>query len=319
MKIINDKEELFVEKYRPQCLDDMILPDKTIKMIKGWIEEKNIPHLGFFGQGSGTGKTSLNKAIIKELGFDDLFINASIERGIDIARDKITSYAMSRSINSEFKIISLSECDGMSQELQKAIRDLVDSSSKNCRFIFTANYTNDILQPVMDRLTIINFDNLFFENKKEIILKMFERLKFICEYEKIEYKIEDLQRLSKSYFPTIRKAIIELQKNTIDKKLCLGENIDIEKENNFNKNLLKAIKDKNFKEAREIISEANNYTSFYSFIYENCEKIFADDKSLIDGIIILNNYMNMLNNSRDKEITLSGFVASLIRQNLNYK
>lgn len=318
MKIINNNETLFAEKYRPQCLEDMILPDKTIEMVKKWIDNKDIPHLGFFGTGSGTGKTSLNKVIIKELGFEDLFINSSIERGIDTAREKITSYAMSRSIDGNYKIISMSECDGMSQDLQKAIRDLVDSSSKNCRFIFTANYTKDILQPVLDRLTIINFDELFQENKKEILIKMAKRLKFICDNENIEYDVEDLKTLVKNNFPCIRKSIIELQKAITNDKKLNRENIKTVNDNDFHLSLLQEIKNKNFKNARQLISVATSLTSFYDFVYMNCEKIFKDEKSLIDGIIILNNYMNMLHTSRDKEITLAGFVASLIRQDLNY-
>ncbi|ANH51140.2 sliding clamp loader subunit [Campylobacter phage PC5] len=316
MKSINEKEYIWAEKYRPSRIDDMILPDQLHLKIKEWINSGEIPNLGFFSNTPGTGKTSLNKAICDELGATHLFINSSKESGVDLARNKITSFASSVSIDGSLKIISLSECDGMTNELQRSIRDIIDEYTQNCRFILTANYTDRLIEPILTRVTCIDFDKEFNDNKTELGVKILDRLEFILQNEKVEYDKKDLQKLIQCFYPCIREMLIVMQHNTVNNKLVIDEKV-FENINNYS-NLVEALKKKDYTEARKIIAQTVSYSGFYQYLFKNVDKFF-ELESIPQAVMLIEHYSDHDRTSRDRELCLSALVAALIKYDMKYK
>ncbi len=322
MESINDKEYIWAEKYRPTKINDMILPEKIHKKIKEWIASGEIPNLGFFSNTPGTGKTSLNKAICAELGATHLFINSSKDGGIDLGRNRISSFASSVSIDGSLKVISLSECDGMTNELQRAIRDIIDAYSQNCRFILTANYTDRLIEPILTRVECIDFDKEFRDNKVELGKKILNRLKFVLENEKVEYDVNDLKKIILSFYPCIRKMFLVIQQNTIDNRLCIDkktfETLESNETIESHAYLVSALKKKDYQESRKVIAQIVNYSDFYKYLYKNIDRIF-EVESIQQAVVLIQHYYYQDNTCRDRELCLSALIASMIKQDLKYK
>ena len=152
------QEFLFVEKYRPQTIDETILPKGVKKSFKEFVQNKEIPNLLLCGT-AGTGKTTIAKAMCNELGADFIVINGSDEgRLIDTLRTKIKNFASTVSLSGGPKVVILDEADYISAEsVQPALRNFIEEFSSNCRFIFTCNYKNRIIAPLHSRCTVIDF------------------------------------------------------------------------------------------------------------------------------------------------------------------
>jgi DNA polymerase III delta prime subunit len=311
MKKINTNEFLYVEKYRPQTVDDLIAPVDVRERIKAWIEtDGQIPNLGFFSNNPGTGKSSIAKSILKDLDADFLFINASKENGIDLVRNKIYIFASNVSFEGRPKIVVLDEADGCSTDLQKGFRAFIEEFSQNCRFILTGNYSNKIIEPILNRLIVFDFDVLFNKHSKEIAKQIFDRLCFILDNEKVEYEKDALKPLITTLYPSIRRMINILQESVTDHKLVLNTSL-IEAQTKF-QNLLDEIKNKRFDKCRALISEINSPTAFYNFVYKNMDKYFMLE-SLPHVVILTHHFMNSNVNSRDPDISMAAYCASMIR------
>jgi DNA polymerase III delta prime subunit len=304
MKKINTNEFLYVEKYRPQTVDDLIAPVDVRERIKAWIEtDGQIPNLGFFSNNPGTGKSSIAKSILKDLDADFLFINASKENGIDLVRNKIYIFASNVSFEGRPKIVVLDEADGCSTDLQKGFRAFIEEFSQNCRFILTGNYSNKIIEPILNRLIVFDFDVLFNKHSKEIAKQIFDRLCFILDNEKVEYEKDALKPLITTLYPSIRRMINILQESVTDHKLVLNTSL-IEAQTKF-QNLLDEIKNKRFDKCRALISEINSPTAFYNFVYKNMDKYFMLE-SLPHVVILTHHFMNSNVNSCEIVIKVSG-------------
>ena len=195
MEKINQYEYIWVEKYRPQTINDLIITESLRSQVKTWIEEGQIPNLGLFSSTPGTGKTSFAKVIANELNADCMFVNASKESGIDLVRNKLQNFASTVSLDGMIKIAFLDEVDGTTGEMQKSIRGFIEEFTQNCRFIMTGNYINRIIGPVLNRLSIIDFDAMFNKNYSEIGKQILNRLEFILKNENVEYDVETLKPL----------------------------------------------------------------------------------------------------------------------------
>lgn len=189
-------QQLLVEKYRPDKIEDIVGLDKSL------INLDKLPHLLLYGP-PGTGKTTLARAIIKTLNVDHMVLNASDERGIDTVRDKVKTFASSQGI-SGLKIVFLDEADALTQDAQTALRNTMERYSDTCRFILTANYPNKIIDPLKSRCQCISFG---IASQTEIV----ERLKYICENEQIPHTIEALKKIVELSGSDIRKAINKIQ------------------------------------------------------------------------------------------------------------
>ncbi len=200
--------EIWVEKYRPKTLDEVVDQEEVVTRLKGYVERKNIPHLLFAGP-PGTGKTASAIALARDLFGDvwrDNFIemNASDERGIDVVRHKIKEFARTAPINAPFKIIFLDEADALTADAQAALRRTMEMYSRICRFILSCNYISRIIEPIQSRCAVFKFKPVPPEAMKKRLLE-------ICEKEGVKITDEGMEALIYISGGDFRRAINALQ------------------------------------------------------------------------------------------------------------
>jgi len=210
-------DKIWVEKYRPAKLEDLILDDKSLRIVSQFKDE--IPNLLFVGS-PGTGKTTLARIIVNDiLGCNYLYINASDESGIDTIRHNITNFAQTKSFDGGVKVVVLDEADGLTSQAQAALRNTMETYAKYCRFILTANYKHKIIPALQSRCQSLDL--------KPVIDQAVKRCYNILQQENINISDEQKKKfvmLVKRYFPDLRKTINELQKSVIDSELCIDSN-----------------------------------------------------------------------------------------------
>jgi len=211
---MTDFKNIWVEKFRPQTLDEIILSERNKDIIRGFSDE--IPNLLFVGT-PGTGKTTLARIIVNDiLKCNYLYINASDESGIDTIRHKVTNFSQTKSFDGKVKVVILDECDGLTSQAQAALRNTMESFAKYTRFILTANYKHKIIPALQSRCQFLDIKPTLEDGVK--------RIYSILKQEDIE--IDDAQKkkfveLVKVNFPDLRKAINEIQKNCINGSLAI--------------------------------------------------------------------------------------------------
>lgn len=207
---VNEAEFLFVEKYRPQNISECILPERIKSLATSLVQQGQISNLLFSGSG-GVGKTTLAQAIANELGCDNIIINCSNENGIDTIRTKLTQFASSVSLDGQPKIVIMDESDGLTPQGQQALRNFIEQYSRNCRFIFTCNFKNKLIEPLHSRLTTIDF-TLTKEEKAKVVVQFFKRVCEILDIEGITYDKPVVAKLVEKGFPDFRRILGDFQK-----------------------------------------------------------------------------------------------------------
>ena len=304
---------MWIEKYRPQTLDDIILNDDTRKIIDKFVEDGEFPHL-FLCSEPGQGKTSLAKILAKSVfGCDTLYINASDENNVETVRNKITNFATTASLDGTFKCVILDEADGFANiQSQKILRGLMESTSETCRFILTANYRHKIFKPLLSRTLELDIT----PDKNAII----RRLAQILFNEKViapKSELEKLKDFVDSFYPDIRSMIKILQssvnrENRLVLKKYLVEDV-------FLMNILNKIKEKNFVELRKYYLDneihfngdyTNLLNNFYNFIINN-DTIEVSTKSKTMWTIELAEHIYRSQFMVDSEINCAACFAKL--------
>ena len=212
-----DFDKIWVEKYRPHKLDDLILDDKSLRVVKQFEDE--IPNLLFVGS-PGTGKTTLARIIVNDiLGCNFLYINASDESGIDVIRHNITNFAQTKSFDGGIKVVILDEADGLTPQAQAALRNTMETYAKYCRFVLTANYKHKIIPALQSRCQSLDI--------KPVVDQASKRCFNILRLENVKVNEEQKKKfviLVKKHFPDLRKTINEIQKSIVDGELCIDSN-----------------------------------------------------------------------------------------------
>ena len=208
---MNDSEFLFVEKYRPQKIEDIVLPSNLYDTFKDIVETGEIPNLLLNGT-AGCGKTTVAKALCNELGADFIVINGSDEgRLIDTLRTKIKNFASTTSLQGGPKVVILDEADYISAEsVQPALRGFIEEFSSNCRFIMTCNFKNRIINPLHSRCTVIDF-KIPSSEKPRLASVFLAKLMEICTLEGIKFNQDVLAELIMKFFPDFRRCLNEVQ------------------------------------------------------------------------------------------------------------
>jgi DNA polymerase III delta prime subunit len=305
---------LWEEKYRPEKLDDVIISLNLKKYFKDMIDKKDIPNLLLIGY-PGIGKTTIAKVIANELNADYLFINASIERGIDSLRSKVEDFVSTISMTEGIpKIVILDEADNMTSDALKGLRGFIENFSSNARFILTANY-NRFMEAIISRFQVVNFKYTKEESIK-IKKQFFKRLIKILESEKIDVTNGGLRILVEYInlkYPGLRKILVDLQKyvksnGKVDENLLLG--IDEKRIEEF----YSILKSRDFSICRrwimDNIGEDNEW--LFKQLYDDIERIF-DRKSIPDVILIIAEYEYRNHFVQSKEINTAAMCVLLMK------
>lgn len=308
-----DEQFLWVEKYRPQKIDDCVLPQSLKDTFKQYVEQGELPSFLFSGT-AGVGKTTVAKALCNEIGAEYILVNGSDEgRSIDVLRTTIKGFASTISLTDSKKVIIIDEADYLNaQSVQPALRSFIEEFSANCRFIFTCNFKNRIIEPLHSRCAVIEF-KIDSKDKQEIAAAFFKRATSILKQESIEFDPKVVAELVTKHFPDYRRILNELQRYSVSGKIDSGILVNMSQES-F-KDLIKLMKEKNFTEVRKWVakqSDADTTTLFREF-YDTATTNM-DANSIPQMILILADYQYKAAFVADHELNIMAALTEIMAQ-----
>jgi DNA polymerase III delta prime subunit len=280
---------IWCEKYRPQTVQDTILPDELKKTFQQFVDQKNVPNLLLTGR-AGVGKTTIAKAMLEQIGSDYITINGSMNGNIDTLRYEISNFASSVSFTGGRKYVILDEADYLNpNSTQPALRNFMEEFSKNCGFIMTCNFKNRIIEPLHSRCSVVEF-TVNRADKPKLASQFFKRVCTILSEEGVTYDQKAVVELVQTYFPDWRRVLNELQRyattGNIDAGILAnrsGDNIS---------SLIQLMKDKDFTSTRKWVAENVDVDSavLYRQLYDILPSKVKTTQSIADAIIILAEY-----------------------------
>ena len=303
---------LWVEKYRPNTIEECILPEDTKQVFKGFLEQGEIPNLLLSGS-AGVGKTTIAKALCDELGADSYVINGSDEgRFLDTIRNQAKTFASTVSLTSDsnHKVIIVDEADNTTPDVQLLLRASIEEFQKNCRFIFTCNYKNKIIAPLHSRCSVVDF-NVKGQDKKRLAEQFFHRVKVILEMEMVKYDEKVVAEVVMKYFPDFRRTLNELQRysstGSIDAGILASSNeFSIEK-------VVGHLRNKEFTNMKKWVAQNldNEPQVIMRKIYDNLYNYF-DPKSIPEAVLIISEYQYKSSFVVDQEVNIVAFMTELM-------
>ena len=303
---------LWVEKYKPDTIEDCILPDNIKETFQRFIERGEIPNMLLNGP-PGIGKTTVAKTLCEQLGVDHYYINGSDEgRFLDTVRNNAKNFASTVSFSSEakHKVIIIDEADNTTPDVQLLLRASIEEFSNNCRFIFTCNYKNKIIEPLHSRCAVVEF-GIKGKAKQEIAAAFFNRLNGILDKERIEADKKVLAQLINNHFPDWRRVLNECQRYAVGGKIDSGilatfSDVSV---NDLTKNL----KQKNFTEVRKwcVDNLDNDSSVLLRRIYDSLSSTLVSS-SIPAAVLILAKYQYQVAFVADQEINMLACLTEIM-------
>ena len=299
------KNTLWVEKYRPQSLETYIGNEHLKSKVKVYLESGDLPHLLLYGR-AGTGKTTLAKLLVNNKDCDYLYINASDENSVDVVRDKVKNFASTLGF-SELKIIILDECDYITPNAQAALRNLMETFSKHCRFILTCNYVERIIDPIQSRCQSFQ---IIPPDRKQVAMHMSN----ILQKESVDAKVDDIVTIVNGGYPDIRRVINAAQRQVVDEKLVIDEAMSTQ--NDYKLEVLEILKTQDkknsFKNIRQLLadSKVTDFSDMFRLLFDT-----VDDWGrghVAECILVLSQYQQSDAVVVDKEINAMAMFVEII-------
>ena len=303
---------LWVEKYRPKTIEDCILPEDLKQTFDSFLEQGEIPNLLLSGS-AGVGKTTIAKALCNQLGADFYVINGSDEgRFLDTVRNQAKTFAATVSLTSEsrHKVLIIDEADNTTPDVQLLLRASIEEFQKNCRFIFTCNFKNKIIEPLHSRTTVIDF-NVRGKTKQTLAAQFFERCRDILTREKVRFNDKVVVQVIQKYFPDFRRTLNELQRygstGAIDTGILatLGNaNVD---------SLVTSLRSKKFNDVKKWVQQNldNDPVSIMRNLYDSISTIM-EGPSVAAAVLIIAEYQYKSAFVVDQEINLLACLTQLM-------
>ena len=301
---------LWVEKYRPRKIDDIVLPDDLKTSFKQHLGKGNLPNFIFAGTAGG-GKTTAARALCEELGCDYIIINGSMHGNIDTLRNEIQNFASSVSLAGGRKYVILDEADYLNkQSTQPALRNFMEEFSANCGFILTCNILENILVPLRSRCSVVEF-KISSDQKAKLAAEFFKRVQWILNEEGIEYDKKAVAATITKYFPDNRRVLNELQNYSASGKI--DEGILVKMSDVSFKELMTALRNKQFSVVRKWVAKNSDGDSAMLFrkVYDTMDE-YIEDKSKPQTIVTLADYMHKAAFACDPEINIMAMFTELM-------
>lgn len=307
MSLVEDKNAfLWVEKYRPSDINDIILPNRSKEECLSYVKDGQIPNLILAGS-AGIGKTTIAKAFCKMINADMIYINASNESGVDTIRHKIIQFASTASMEGNLKVVLLDEADQLSISAQGILRAVIEEFHTSTRFILTCNFKNKLMDALHSRCTSIDF-SVSKEEKQELIMKAWKRSCQILSEEGISFDKKAVATIVARFFPDMRRVLNYLQKASVTGSVdaaSLSDTIPTD-------SLYDAMKNKKFSEVRKWVAENyDDYQSVYRDLYDRLLDLFTG-QSIPQIIIIIDMYQDRATRVADPEISFMACLTEIM-------
>jgi len=299
------EHSLWVEKYRPTSLDTYIGNEHLKSKVSVYLESGDLPHLLLYGK-AGTGKTTLAKILVNNIECDYMYINASDENSVDTVRTKVRGFASTMGFK-DYKIIILDECDYITPNAQAALRNLMETFSKHCRFILTCNFVERIIDPIQSRCQSFQ---VIPPSKKEVAIHMTNILK----EEDVVSKMDDIAGLVNAGYPDIRRVINSCQRQVVDGMLVVDKQSLVESD--YKIKLLEIIKKESkkdaFKSVRKLLadSQVTDFAELYKLMYDEVDSYGTGH--IAECILIIAKYQLSDGQVVDKEINAMAMIIELL-------
>ena len=305
-------EFIWVEKYRPKTIEECILPQRTKKTFQDFVKKGEIPNMLLSGP-PGIGKTTVAKALCHQLGADFYVINGSDEgRFLDTVRNNAKNFASTVSLTSDskHKVIIIDEADNTTSDVQLLLRASIEEFSGNCRFIFTCNYKNKIIEPLHSRCSVVDF-SVSKKDKPTIAAQFFQRLNTILEEEKIDADKKVVAELINKHFPDWRRVLNECQRYSVSGKIDSGilaafSDVSVDE-------LTKNLKEKNFPSVRKWVVDNldNDPTVLMRHVYDALYSTLKNT-SVPAAVLIIARYSYQTAFVADQEINLLACLTEIM-------